>query len=260
LPDQVELFGPLRNYWDGNFEHGIQHIKPELKCMRKTVTYLFQKLVNIRKKVSFKIIKDQFMLNVSDDDPLLIDLDSAISAMEGEEANCKKDGERQENNSTDQGVEEEEEESIYSFQEWIDGYYRFENLKEVKDRLTAGGFLCGFLNKKEPDVVCIVVGRKRNDSVTFVKVKPSADVDNFDEVCGLAYVRLETDDVIHSNSRQKLMADTECYCLLLPFKRAGFSFVQQFAIVTSDWRCLDGNSRKIALPTLSRKLWRDWTA
>lgn len=45
--DQIEFYGHLRFYWEGNRERYVQVIKPLLKNMRKTDTYLYKKLADL---------------------------------------------------------------------------------------------------------------------------------------------------------------------------------------------------------------------
>ena len=52
LPQQIKLYGCLRDWWDGDREHSIQELKPELKIMQKTMVgqYLRKKMDNLRRK------------------------------------------------------------------------------------------------------------------------------------------------------------------------------------------------------------------
>ena len=49
LPRQIEQFGSMRLYWEGVNERYIQYIKPHLKNMRSSTTFLILKLDNIHK-------------------------------------------------------------------------------------------------------------------------------------------------------------------------------------------------------------------
>ena len=59
LPEQIKQFGTMRLHWEGVHERFIQHIKPHLKNMRTTSSYLCKKLDDIHKG---SILKHQ-MLN-----------------------------------------------------------------------------------------------------------------------------------------------------------------------------------------------------
>ena len=45
--EQIDKYGHLRFYWEGNRERFVQYIKPILQNMRKTDTYIFQKMVEL---------------------------------------------------------------------------------------------------------------------------------------------------------------------------------------------------------------------
>ena len=50
LPDQISNFGSLRHYWEGSRERYIQIIKPFMKNMRQTDSFLATKMVQIYTK------------------------------------------------------------------------------------------------------------------------------------------------------------------------------------------------------------------
>ena len=47
LPEQIERFGPLRNYWEGTREWYIHLIKRQLTNMRRTYTFMSSKLTEV---------------------------------------------------------------------------------------------------------------------------------------------------------------------------------------------------------------------
>ena len=49
LPKQIDQFGALRHHWEGNHERFIQFVKPYLKNMRTTTSYLCTKLEYLQK-------------------------------------------------------------------------------------------------------------------------------------------------------------------------------------------------------------------
>ncbi len=49
IPSQVEEFGPLRLYWDGNNEHFVQNPKKVIKNLRQTESYLTSKMTTMNK-------------------------------------------------------------------------------------------------------------------------------------------------------------------------------------------------------------------
>ena len=58
LPSQIEQFGSMRLYWEGVNERYIQFIKPHLKNMRSSTTFLALKLDNIHKT---NVLKHQLL-------------------------------------------------------------------------------------------------------------------------------------------------------------------------------------------------------
>ena len=47
LPTQIDQFGSLRLHWEGIYERYIQHVKPHLKNMRNSTSFMVQKLQEI---------------------------------------------------------------------------------------------------------------------------------------------------------------------------------------------------------------------
>jgi hypothetical protein len=48
LPKQIESYGPVRHYWEGDQERNIQLFKPLIKCMRKTESYFCIKMRHLQ--------------------------------------------------------------------------------------------------------------------------------------------------------------------------------------------------------------------
>lgn len=153
LPEQIKRFGSLRWYWDGNKEHSskylgtvwdsipyiltmfpnilpignhkiVQHIKPELKNMQKSQSYLAAKLGTIRKKEAFKFIFDSV---IADDD-----------LMSGG------------------GISEKLKEILSEEnKDWYKAYYKFPTLEDIKKRLESGKALCGFITTDKNLRLCV---------------------------------------------------------------------------------------------------------
>ena len=51
LPDQIEQFGSVRLYWEGSCERYIQYVKPLMKNMRNTTSYLEKNYINYNKTI-----------------------------------------------------------------------------------------------------------------------------------------------------------------------------------------------------------------
>lgn len=60
LPQQVDQFGPLYLHWDGVNERYIQHVKPFLKNMRTSVSYLTTKLQRLHRHSAMEHIYSSF--------------------------------------------------------------------------------------------------------------------------------------------------------------------------------------------------------
>ena len=56
LPDQVHQFGPVYLHWDGVNERYIQHVKPLLKHMRTSISYLSTKLQRLHRNSAMEHI------------------------------------------------------------------------------------------------------------------------------------------------------------------------------------------------------------
>lgn len=64
LPDQIKQFGSIRFYWEGTCERYIQYVKPLMKNMRNTPTYLAKQFHTLQQKN----MMDHMMEAVTDND------------------------------------------------------------------------------------------------------------------------------------------------------------------------------------------------
>ena len=60
LPDQVYQFGPVYLHWDGVNERYIQHVKPFLKNMRTSTSFLLTKLQRLHRNCAMEHIHTSF--------------------------------------------------------------------------------------------------------------------------------------------------------------------------------------------------------
>ena len=266
LPQQIKRFGSLRLYWDGNKEHSIQHIKPELKLMRKTVGYLKRKLTNIRKKEAFKRVKENFHADFKPDD-FTSRLDEQLVRLSAEyEANdqvlddsddeCNNDDNHRSvshshNNNNDDDDDDDNNESS----DWFNGYYRYQSVEEIQHRLNNGAIISGVLSKSDPDIVHVAFGKDRK-RVQFIKV--TRDISNNDECCGLFYCIMQCQGGQESTSisvpKDQFNKDIDGFCLLLPHsKKRGTTFDRKFGLVTNNWTVLK-QTGLIGWPELSKRL------
>ncbi len=58
LPSQVEKFGPLRLYWDGNNEHFVQTPKNTIENLRKMESYMTLKMTTMHKLNMIRYYQD----------------------------------------------------------------------------------------------------------------------------------------------------------------------------------------------------------
>ena len=259
LPDQIKRFGPVRWYWDGNKEHSskylgylgresphfnlcpnflpndgnhktVQHIKPELKNMQKTQSYLAAKLDTIRKKEAFKFIFD----SVIADDNLM------SSGVISEKINAT---------------------LLEESKDWYNAYYKFPTIEDIKRRLESGESLCGFITKDKPTTVCIPFGTSRS-KISFIEISWNPDGDSF-ELVGLHYFHMS----ISSNplevteiDKEQLPKMTKHNCTILPYKkRNAESFDGHYTIITDEWTTIRKDG-KIGTPELSMNLFGTFLA
>ena len=253
LPEQIKRFGSLRWYWDGNKEHSskylgtvwdsipyiltmfpnilpignhkiVQHIKPELKNMQKTQSYLAAKLGTIRKKEAFKFIFDSV---IADDD-----------LMSGG------------------GISEKLKEILSEEnKDWYKAYYKFPTLEDIKKRLESGKALCGFITTDKPTTVCIPFGTSRS-KIEFIEISWHPDGDSL-ELVGLQYFNMSMSSdlpVTVTTDKKQLIKMTKYNCTMLPYKkRDAESFDNHYTIITDDWSTIRKDG-KIGTPELSFNL------
>ena len=64
LPDQMKQFGSLRWYWEGSRERHIQYVKPLMKNMRNTVSYLKHQFHKMQQSNNLEHIADMVQNNM----------------------------------------------------------------------------------------------------------------------------------------------------------------------------------------------------
>ena len=185
-------------------EHSIQHIKPELKLMRKTLSYLMQKLVNLRKKEAFKLITEQFNASLEETataNSSGFDLVSVLRDSIGEDENRDKYGDEDNNIEDDDdgnNIFLEEMGKTLS-QDWFSAYYRYEDLDEIKRRLQSGEAISGFFLDEDTNCasedqlsICVAFGKERDD-VKYVRLV-CQNQSRHDKHCGLLYCKFFLED------------------------------------------------------------------
>lgn len=55
LPNQIDTFGPIRKYWEGNRERFIQEVKPLMKHTRETTSFL---KIQLEKMMKYQLLKN----------------------------------------------------------------------------------------------------------------------------------------------------------------------------------------------------------
>ena len=68
LPDQIKQFGSLRWYWEGSRERHIQYVKPLMKNMRNTVSYLKHQFYKMQQSNNLEHIADMVQNNMEKTD------------------------------------------------------------------------------------------------------------------------------------------------------------------------------------------------
>ena len=243
-------------------EHSIQYIKPELKFLRKTVKYLQQKLINIRKKGTFKWLSEQFGRELDEGNYQHIDFDDNDDGDKDE--TCGDDNVKCNDDTSDDDTDDDDDDGggnlgAQQKSNWFSSYHRYENVEEIDERLQNGKALCGFLHENDQGVVRVAFGRGRS-KVDFVKIKICPTM--HEELCGLHYFRFErqsTDDSESNNATTKEIIRKKAagFCILLPFVENGCTTNQKYSLVTDDWTTLDEYG-KICLPSLSKNLFAEY--
>ena len=254
----------LSNYYSK--EHSIQYIKPELKFLRKQISYLKQKLINIRKKGTFKWINEQFVsdsvegdgddnsLDNGDDhnETCVISDDDNTKTCDGSDTSSS-DGDT--NNDTNYDTNDDTNDDTAEYYQdqrkssWFSGFHRYKERKEIDERLENGKALCGFLFQNEPGIVGIAFGRGQS-KVEFVKLKISPA--GHEELCGLHYFRFDL-STGGDLTKEYIRKNAYGFCILLPYIEKGCRTNQKYSLVTDDWKTLDEHG-DIHLPSLSNIL------
>ena len=142
--------------YTGNKEHSIQHIKPELKLMRKTCSYLKKKLTNIMRKSAFKWIKDNFVSNEDAESlsrsGLFLDAFDAFGGTNDDNDDDDDNDNGSDNDGNEKEDEDEDEDPMPAVvsNTWFSGYHRYESSVEVNERLAKGKPLSGFFFNTNP--------------------------------------------------------------------------------------------------------------
>ena len=64
LSEQIDQFGSVRDYWEGTYERYIQYVKPFMKNVRNTESYLGVQLSNIHNSHLLNNLIEQFEENI----------------------------------------------------------------------------------------------------------------------------------------------------------------------------------------------------
>lgn len=222
LPDQIRLYGPLRDFWDGDFEYSIQHIKPELKRLRTSMSgYFIHKLEYSRRKKCLSIVSKHF--DATDKEDFVLD-------MINPDENLPKAN-------------------------WYANFYRYASIEDIKTRLESGQVLCGFYCRDVPNSVTIACGNEKN-GFQFVTLKYNVEHSPV-ECCGLRYCNFEMVKTGHYTKEDFSMV-CDGYCLLLPYVKKNIEkFQGQYTIVTDEWEVL-GEKGLFTFPELSKILFRQF--
>ena len=227
LTSQIEKYGPLRDYWDGDYESSIQLMRPELKRVRRSMySYFKHKLQFARRKKSLRTLNEMFYSEKGD-------------------------------NIFDRLLDPDDEPPISN---WYASYYRFSSREEIQARLNDGLILCGFFSRDAPNTIYIAFGNGRSE-VTATVINYDID-DNPIACCGLLFCSMQlAHDANLTKSKEdivQLVADGGGYCLLLPYiKRNNEEFGGQYTIVTDEWEAL-GRDGSIAPSELNLLLFEHY--
>lgn len=230
----------------------------------------------MRKKEAFKLIVHQYNTDDDNDDDMrnIIGLNMFSENGEDDEDDAgydDGDGRGDDDHGDGDGdsdfLEELLDKTLSS--DWFSGYYRYESISEITKRLKKGDAISGFfiddLSKGDQMSICVAFGKTKKN-VKFIKLecrpsRPSV------EHCGLLYCIFEAEGgdtvKVYSKTKQYIRRNVKGCCIMLPNRMKDFTFAQQFALITHDWKTMvsiggETDKRvKIGTPELSRELYQD---
>lgn len=258
-------------------EHSIQHIKPELKLMRKTLSYLMQKLVNLRKKEAFKLITEQFNASLEELATANSSAFDLVSMVNGGIIGEDENGDNEKGDDDDNIEDDDDGNNIFLeemgktlSQDWFSAYYRYESIDEIKIRLKSGEAICGFFLDEDSNCaseadqlsICVAFGKER-DNVKYVRLVCQNQI-RCDKHCGLLYCKFVLEDGAgYIKSKRDIRKKMKGCCIMLPSRANQVSFHQQFTVITHDWKTIvkdyDSNGElrfNIGAPMLDLELFR----
>jgi hypothetical protein len=220
LRDQIELFGAVRNYWEGDRERAIQKVKPIIKRMRKKATFF----LSVMKKIMIYEILDILYLQQSS------------------RFNDEHDFQNSEESRTDWFYvrNTEERHNIYTYK---DSSLLIKDMTEMQPFV---GYLEVLDHQLRLPKLYVLVGTKK-ENVKKVEIVFSSDghysFSLWHEKCGIARAILGT------TSRNELKNSRDRTCIFLPMavtsKRGA-----QYSVVCDDWK-VRHKGGTFALPRLS---------
>lgn len=226
LAEQIEYFGSIRDYWDGDKEAAIQEIKPQLPGLRKTLTFFQTKLVSMRKMKFIDFLKAS----------------NFFSELDGSE-------------STDRGwftglYRYETYEEILTRLEEGDAISGFIHPSDSNDADNDSIF----------DTVYVCFGRTRRDgSFSVISIKVDSISPNRATECGLNYHKceLEPERTAKVLTKETLSSAQPEYCMMLPYWKDKFDFNKTFGVVTDQWRTI-GRDGRLCQPEYCDVLFNDF--
>lgn len=136
---------------------------------------------------------------------------------------------------------------------WFKGYHVFRNLKDVEDRIATGQAISCFSTQEGLHIAFHQGEAPDSNVISYVTVV----YDNTDfhiQETGVHFCRFvlkgKSDSgtvPVSTKTKGEVQSSIINYSLMLPFKKKGHPFLQQFTLVYDDWevlRCKDGQKTK----------------
>jgi len=149
-----------------------------------------------------------------------------------------------------------------SARDWFKGSFRYESWKEILGRYASGQPIscAASVDNDRHFHICYYAGDYEAMNYVTVEALPAA---NFVEVMGVIFCRFEfvAEDgkvKVHTVSKKDFKHRISSHALMLPYKRVGENFQNNFTLVYHDWDVLACNCASMSMkghPVPARGVW-----
>jgi hypothetical protein len=151
-----------------------------------------------------------------------------------------------------------------SARDWFKGSFRYESWKEILGRYASGQPIscAASVDNDRHFHICYYAGDYEAMNYVTVEALPAA---NFVEVMGVIFCRFEfvAEDgkvKVHTVSKKDFKHRISSHALMLPYKRVGENFQNNFTLVYHDWDVLACNCASMSMkghPVPARGVWSE---